>query len=243
VVEDWETTPIALQRESDAWRKTISFIREFRHVCDPHLLVNTPVLSAGLDALAALRDPEKLLLDLLDRPAQVARALQQVRQAYHEIAEELAGELDWDGRGSCNWLGMYHPRRINTLQCDFSCMISAALFEAFQVPCLVEEARHYDAVAYHLDGPQAAHQLPAICRIDAIAVVQYVPIPSETAAHVENVYEQALALGKGVIRPARCEQALDIWRRWPDRKLIFTMWLPTRDEALRVLERFASAAV
>ena len=240
-VRDWKESPIQLQRQSDTWRKTIDFIRVFRRVCDPYLLVDAPVLSAGLDALAAIRGPEKLLVDLLDTPACVAAALAQVRRAYHEVVEELARELSWDQRGSCNWLGMYHPRRINTLQCDFSCMISADLFRAFQVPCLVDEARHYDAAAYHLDGPQAVHHLPEICRLDAIQVVQYVPVPSESPAHIESVYEQTLQLGKGIIRPATCQQALDIWRRWPDRQLIFSMWLPNRDEAQRVIARFENA--
>ena len=240
-VDNWGDVDIALQRGSEGWCKTLEFIRTFRKTCDGHMLVNAPVLSAGLDCLAAIRDPEKLLVDLLDHPQKVHHALAGVRRAYNQVVEQLAVELAWGERGSCNWNNMYHPRRVNAIQCDFSCMISADMFREFQVPCLIEEAGHYDAVAYHLDGPQAAHHLPALCQIEKLDIIQYVPVPSESPEHIERVYEQTLSLGKGIIRSVSLPQAMDIWRRWPDRKLIFSMWLPTRNEAQAVLDAFGDA--
>ena len=97
-MDNWGDVDIALQRGSEGWCKTLEFIRTFRKTCDGHMLVNAPVLSAGLDCLAAIRDPEKLLVDLLDHPQKVHHALAGVRRAYNQVVEQLAVELAWGER-------------------------------------------------------------------------------------------------------------------------------------------------
>ena len=237
-VEDWDDAEIALKRDSFAWQRTIEFVRAWRARCDGTLLVNAPVLSAGLDALAAIRGPQRLLLDLIDCPPKVHRALEAVRRAYHEVVTVLAKELGWLDTGSADWNGMYCSGWAQTIQCDFSCMIGRERFGEFAVPCLHHQAGHYEAVTYHLDGPQAAHHLEAICAIPEIGVIQYVPVPGETPEHVEGVYRDALSLGKGVVRGADPETIRRMWDESPDRRLVFSLWMGSRKEAEEFLASF-----
>ena len=152
-VEDWDDAEIRFRRESFYWERTLEFIAAMRRRCDGRVLVGSPVLSAGLDALSAVRGPQRLLEDLVERPEQVHRACEAVRAAYDEVVEVGSAALGWDEMGSVNWLGMYHGGRVNTIQSDISCMISPAMFRQFELPNLRHQAGHFDAVAYHLDGP------------------------------------------------------------------------------------------
>jgi len=237
-VRDWDDAPIELKRDSFYWERTLEFIRAFRARCDGSLLVCAPVLSAGLDVLAAIRGPQELLTDLMDRPQKVQRALADVRRVYGEVIPVLAEALGWTERGSANWQSMYCSGRTSIIQCDFSCMIGRGMFREFALPCLEDEASYYDAVTYHLDGPQAAHHLEALCAMPGIDVIQYVPVPSETREHVESVYEGALALGKGIIRGADAALARRMWAEHPGRRLVFSLGMGSRREAEELMDSF-----
>ena len=237
-VRDWDDCPIELKRDAVYWQRTLDFIRAFRARCDGSLLINTPVLSAGLDALAAIRGPQELLTDLMDRPDRVQRALADVRRVYGEVVVALGDALGWSERGSANWLGMYCSGLTNVIQCDFSCMIGRDMFREFALPCLEDEASRWDAVAYHLDGPQAAHHLDALCAMPGIGVIQYVPVPSETREHVESVYERALALGKGIIRGADAALVRRTWAAHRGGRLVFSLWMNSRREAEELMASF-----
>jgi hypothetical protein len=104
-VKDWDDASIVLKRDSVYWERTLGFIRAFRARCDGSLLINTPVLSAGLDALAAIRGTQELLTDLMDCPDKVQRAAAHVRRAYGEVVEALGNALGWSERGSANGWG------------------------------------------------------------------------------------------------------------------------------------------
>ncbi len=239
-VENWDDFEIRLHAESAPWLKTIEIIRTLRERLGGKLFINMPVLSAGLDALSALRGPEKLLMDLADCPEKIAAALKKVCAVYDEVVKGMAEVCDWDRTGSLNWNGMYHPGRINTIQCDCSGMISPDLFRELAIPCLVHEASHYQAVTYHLDGPQALKHLEALCALPELDVIQYMPGLQETKEAIENTYHRIASLGKGVVvvRGADPEMVRRIWNEFPDRKLVFHMTFPTVKEAEKFIASF-----
>jgi hypothetical protein len=237
-VEDWDRAEIRFRPESFYWTRTVEILRAMRAACDGKVLICAPVLSGGLDALSAVRGPRELLTDLLDRPDQIQRALADVRRAYHQVVEALAAELDWQSLGSANWNGMYHPRRTNTIQSDVSCMLSSRMYEEFEVPSLRDQAAHFDAVAYHLDGPGAVHHLPAIAAIEGIRTIQYVPGPKDNDQHVEEVYRQIDSLGQPAVRYIAPQAAHDTWNALATRRAVYAASLPTRREAEEFIESF-----
>jgi hypothetical protein len=237
-VEDWDRTEIRFRRESFYWTRTVECLRAMRAACDGKMLICSPVLSGGLDALSAIRGPRELLTDLLDRPDRIQRALADVRQAYHQVVEALSVELDWDSQGSANWNGMYHPRRTNTIQSDISCMLSSRMFEDFEVPSLRDQAAHFDAVAYHLDGPGAVHHLPAIAAIEGIRTIQYVPTPKESPEHVEEVYRRIDSLGQAAIRGVAPQAARSTWDALTTRRAVLSVSPASRREAEDLIASF-----
>lgn len=237
-VESWDETELRFQRDGFYWQRTVELARACRARCDGVFLVNAPVQSAGLDALAAVRGTQRLLTDLVDCPEKVQEALAQVRAAYDEIVAAVAREFAWDTFGSCNWCGLYSSGYTNTIQCDFSCMISSGMFAEFELANLRHQASHYDQVTYHLDGPQARHHLPAVCTVPGIEVIQYVAIPREDPAHVESVYRQALDQGKAIVRGVSAEVARDLWRKYPRARLVLQVDVKTRREAEAFMASF-----
>ena len=133
-IKDWDDAEIRFRRDSFWWKRTVDFAHALRKRCDGKLLIAAPTLVANLDALAAIRGAKELLLDLIMCPDKVQRALNAVCQAYEEILEALSDELGFDKFGSINRHGMYCAGKIDVLQCDFSCMISPAMFRSLYLP-------------------------------------------------------------------------------------------------------------
>jgi len=195
--EDLDDTEIRFQREGVWWRKTVEMARLIRERCDGNLLIAPPCLSANLDALAAIRGIENLLVDMVTAPDKVKRALSRVCDAHDEVVQALCALLATDAYGSINLEGFYTSGRQNRPQCDMSCMISQSMFAEFAKPALVREAANMDAVVYHLDGPGAIQHVEALCDIEKLDLITWVP--GEGNAHLDwsALYKKIIGLGKG----------------------------------------------
>lgn len=230
-VQDWDAVELKFRPESKWWEHTARFAAALRRRCEGRLLIAAPTLVANLDALEAVRGPQSLMMDLVDRPAAVHRALEQVTRAHQEILRALAELLGYQTWGSITRHGLYSLGRIGVPQCDASCMISAEMFREFVVPYLTREIAHYDATEYHLDGPDAIKHLESVCAIDRVGVIQWVPGAGEAAEQDWTELRRRIdALGKGQFLAG---QAVDIkrqWREYRSKRLIFRMNAKSRDE-------------
>jgi hypothetical protein len=198
-VEDWNRQEIRFHREGYWWQRTVEFGRALRARCDGKLLIAGPPLAANLDVLAALRGSENLLMDLAICPDRIKQVLDDVCRAHSEIIEALAELLDWDRLGSVNNEGTYCSGRHVRPQCDLSCMISTDMFREFVIPCLQREADDTDAFVYHLDGPGALHHVPALCQLEKLGLIAYVPgQPGQPGRDAEqSLHTRIDRLGKG----------------------------------------------
>ena len=131
--------------------------------------------------------------------------------AHTQILEAYAQLLDFDTYGSINVEGLYTPGRQSRPQCDMSCMISREMFREFVVPCLNYEADDVDAMHYHLDGPGAIHHLKALCEIEGLDVISWVPGTGEGQTQDWTaLYKKIDDLGKGQTRGASHED-IDVY--------------------------------
>jgi len=237
-VEDLATVDIRFDPKRKWWKRTEAFARALRARCDGKLLIASNTLVSNLDALSAIRGPQNLLMDLLDNPDAIHRALAQIDQAHADILEALAGLLDYPRFGSINRHGMYCRGRINVPQCDFSCMISPDQFREFALPYLRKEMGRLDAVEYHLDGPDAIRHLDALCEIDDLDVIQWVPGSGENERKDWTpLLDRIDALNKGQIRGGSPAKASQLWRNYRSRKLFFLLSATSRGEVEDSLAR------
>jgi 5-methyltetrahydrofolate--homocysteine methyltransferase len=228
-IEDLDRTEIRFRKDGYWWKRTVEFGQALRQRCDGKLLIAGPPLAANLDVLAAMRGSQNLLMDLVMCPDAVKRALDAICRAHTEIIQALAELLDWDSLGSMNNEGAYVSGRQSRPQCDFSCMISEEMFREFAIPCLQSEGNDADAFVYHLDGPGAIRHVPALCELDALDLVCYVPgQPGQPGREREtNLGENIDELGKG-----------QMCLFHPNREKITFGWKP--DDILRARQAFKS---
>ncbi len=207
-------TPIRFRPDCRWWETTVAITRAFRARADGRLIIYWSELSGGLDALAALRGPERLVLDLIERPDDVKRALAQLDQAHDDVRAALAAELDIPRWGSLTRHGMYARGWTSVPQCDFSCMISAPMFREFGIASLVRECALLDGASYHLDGPGAIRHLEALAEVPRLRLIQWQPGAGNAAtADWTALYDHIGRLGLGLWRVGHRRDLLDCWRR------------------------------
>jgi len=133
-------------------------------------------IHGGGDAVAALRDPQILNLDLIDHPHEVKRAMALVEKVWFQVYE---GELEIIrnySEGVTTWMNLWHPGKWYPVSCDFICMISPAMFRGFILPELLAEINYLDRSIFHLDGPRAAAiHLDDLLSIKKLDAIQWVP--------------------------------------------------------------------
>jgi 5-methyltetrahydrofolate--homocysteine methyltransferase len=223
-VEDWDETEVRFHPEGYWWQRTVEAAGVLLERCGGKILICPPTLVANLDALSALRGPQRLMIDLAVCPEKVQRALGQVNAAHTQIMAACARAFQFDRYGSMNVEGAYTTGTQSRPQCDASCMISPAMFRELVAPCLESEADDADAFVYHLDGPGAIKHLEALCGIPKLDMIAWVHGAGDEDKDWSALYDRIDRLGKGQWHYVTGrEQIKQAWHKYTSRKLAFTI--------------------
>ena len=237
-VEDWDDADIRFQPEGKWWRRTAEVIERFRRRCDGRLIIYGTHLQGGLDCLVALRGAQGVLSDLLDVPEKVLDALRRVDRAIDDVRAAMAEALDVATYGSLNRFGMYSRGVIDVPQCDASCMVSGEMFARFALPSLAHEVGGLDASIYHLDGVDAIRHLEALCSLEELDMIQWVPGAGKEDEDWSDLRQRIDELGKGQIYHSGNPTASEvkaIWESFSARKLCFHVRADVHDELKALL--------
>jgi len=182
------------------WDFTLRLAREQLRLGRGKFLTSFPDLIEGLDTLAAMRGTEALLYDLVERPDWVRDSLRQITESYFLCYDALYQMIRDDRGGSHFW--SWAPGRLAKLQCDFSAMISPAMFDEFMMPVLREMTERLDFSIYHWDGPGAIAHLDHLLALSRLNMIQWTP--GAGAAPVWDrrwwpLYHRILDAGKRVL--------------------------------------------
>jgi len=74
------------------------------------------------------------------------------------------------------------------------------MFREFVVPALESEANDVDAMAYHLDGPDAIKHVDALCEIGKLDMILWVPGFKDQHRDWTWLFDKIESLGKGYAR-------------------------------------------
>ena len=171
--------------------------------------------NAGImDALAAIRGSEELLMDMLTDPEFVEEALQRLLPIYKETEEELFELVEENNQGSVlAWMHMWAPKRLAQLQCDLSVMISNEMFNRFVMPELEELSSWLDYPLYHFDGIEQIRHLDSLLSIDKLRAIQWVAVEGQPSPlEFIPVLQKIQKAGKGLVvqaKPHEVEKLLD----------------------------------
>ena len=135
-------------------------------------LAAIPPLLGGGDIRAALRDPQALCVDLMERPDEVKALNSRITDDMLRIYDTCCKRIKRGRTPVCTWdfVGGQKPF---VQQNDFSCMISDTLFKEIFLPDIRRECNHMTACIYHLDGPRALRSLDLLLETPNLHAVQW----------------------------------------------------------------------
>ena len=233
IVEDWDEFEYKITPDNRWWEHTKKMTQAAVDAGEGRYFVAHSDIGGPTDILSLLRGPDKLCIDLLERPEAVVRARIEVTKLWFHVYEKLYEIVNARMEGSCSWMGIWHPGKTYPLQCDFSCMISPELFQKYVLPELVEQAKFLDRTIYHLDGPGAIKHLDALLAAPEIDGIQWVPGAGEKmAVHWIPMLKKIQKAGKLVLCSAFAADARTLLEELSPRGLILSVGgVETREEA------------
>jgi hypothetical protein len=153
----------------------------------------------GGDAIAALREPQRLAVDMLEHVDSIKRLLARIADDYYRAYDIFYAKLRAAGQPITSWTTLIDDGKFYIPSNDFSIMISTPMFEDVYIPGLVDECRFLDRSIYHLDGPGALRHLDTILAIPELDALQFVPGAGNEGFHRwVDVYRRAQAAGKAI---------------------------------------------
>ncbi len=132
----------------------------------------TDIHNAG-DTLAAIRDPQQLCLDMIERPGEVKRAIDFLNGLRRERFDENVAWTKSQG-GTTTWLSCFSTEVYACTQIDFIVLIGPAMFREFLLGELNDAGNGADHVCYHLDGPDEIKHLDDLLAMDNLQAIQWV---------------------------------------------------------------------
>ena len=154
-------------------------------------------LGAPLDTISTFRPGEKLVFDLLNNPGEVRRLVWDCHRLWFRYFDEIDSILRPVNPGYGSWAGIFSETPHYMLQCDFCCMIGPEMFDEFVRGELEAACKRLANPFFHLDGPDALVHLDALCEMDDLKGIQWVPGAGQEAPLAwVHVYRRILDSGK-----------------------------------------------
>lgn len=216
VKEWWQFPCVQFDRQNRWWELTQLMLKRSGERFQGKAILGFTDIHGGGDAVAALRDPQTLALDLVDHPEEVLMAMECVESIWFDVYAEQLDLIRQYSAGASTWMNLWHPGKWYPVSCDFICMISPAMVEKFILPELLAEISYLDRSIFHLDGPGALKHLDALLAIDKLGAIQWVPgANSGPIAQWFPILKRIQAAGKGLqihIEPRELESVMETLR-------------------------------
>lgn len=194
--------PLAFSPANRWWLKHEAIYRELVRVADGNFLVGCPDIIENIDILSAMRDPQTLLVDMIDRPEWVKTRTREITAAFFAAYERMYDIIKSPDGGSCfGPFQVWGPGKTVKVQCDAAAMISKPMFDEFVLPDLAEQCARLDNTMFHLDGTHAMHHLDSLLSIPDLDAIEWTPqygIPGGGDLMWADLYKRILSAGKSV---------------------------------------------
>lgn len=192
-------------------------LAQTRDGADHRYAVGCPDIIENIDIVAALRDPQLLLMDMIERPDWVLEKVDEVNRAFFEVYDRVYDIIKMpDGSSVFGAFQLWGPGKVAKVQCDASAMFSPRMFERFVVPALTEQCEWLDCSLFHLDGHQCIPHLDLLLDIEPLQAIEWTPdpqVPSGGSPTWYPMYRKILDAGKSVqaiqVKPEEVMPLLD----------------------------------
>lgn len=176
-IQDWATrAPMTVQANNEWWQMSQRLLQEGPSQLADVAVLGIPDLQGGGQILDLLRGTERLALDLIEHPEEIVKAIEEINTAWFYYWRRCNDLLHSDQQGYLDWLGIWSAIPAVTVECDFSIMISADMFNEFFLPGVRWQTEQVERSIYHLDGEGSIRHLDALLSLDTLNGIQWVPV-------------------------------------------------------------------
>jgi hypothetical protein len=236
--QSWgEAECLAFDRSNRWYRLLQDLTRASLQQACGRYLVSGQAFGCSSDVIADLWGLEPTLEAMLERPAAVAAAARTLTAISKTLYDEMDALCAPHQQGTIDWLCLWCPGRIWTLQSDLCCMISPEHFRDFVLEELRAEAEHVDHSFYHLDGPGAIRHLDALLSIQALDGIQWVPGAGSPEDPIEwiDLFRRVQAAGKKLLIYCPPERVTPLLEKIAKQGVFLWVWASSQDQAECVL--------
>ena len=194
--------PLRFDPETKWWKITEATLKECAELGHGKYLAGCPDLIENIDILAALREPQNLLLDMALRPEWVIEKVDEINQVFFEAYGRIYDIIKLaDGSSAFGAFSLWGPGKTVKVQCDASAMFSPEMFERFVVPALTRQCDWLDCSMFHLDGHQCICHLDLLLSIESLDAIEWTPdpqVPGGGSPEWYDLYRRVLDASKSV---------------------------------------------
>ncbi len=184
------------------YQLALDLLRETKKVAADNYFTGFPDLIEHVDTLAALRDPQTLMMDMALYPDWVESMLIELNKLWFKVYDTMYDIIrEPDGSSVFQAFSLWAPGKTAKIQCDNAAMISPAMFRRFVVPRLREQCQFLDYSMFHLDGPDCLCHVDALLEIEELDAIEWTPgpkVPRGGDLHWKELYRRILDAGKSV---------------------------------------------
>ena len=181
--------------QQEMLKKAVSLAKE-------DFYVNIPDIVENLDILSALRGPQELCYDILDKPDCIRRGVEKIDDLYFNYFDRCRDIVKADDNtNSYTAFNILGYGRTAKIQCDFCALISPDMFREYVQLSLRRQCCQLDHSVYHLDGPDAIKHLDALMEIEELDALQWTCGAGQPDGACEKwypIYDKVRSAGKGL---------------------------------------------
>ena len=246
VIEDWASWEWKFDAQTNpTWQTILRIVERFvQGAQEGQFLVGSPELGNGADVLSLMRGMGRLAMDLMIEPDAVKKGVDVISDIWVQLMEQVHCMTEGVNEGGVlAWMGLWAPGRIDQIACDFSSVISPAMFREFFVPEIVKMGEWCDYGVYHLDGPTCMNNmLDVLLEIPQIKVIQFTPgvgsAPTSTQAYLPR-YRKILGSGRSLYLLVQPHEVEKLLAELPPEGLFMRTYVETQDEADEMIRKVA----
>ena len=231
-----EFTDLRFHPEGKWWTAIERATKALLEELGEELVVSFVDIGGAADILASAVGTEQLLLDVIERPEVVRKAVVHCHKLWMQAYE--ANYRWFVGRQEVTtpWWPVLSRGRTYMTQCDFNAMISPKVFADLFADELGEIYKSLDNGCFHLDGIGTEGHVPALLAQEGLHCIQWVPEPGTSALKHKKMLRGIQEAGVNITFLMRPEEVEIACREFDPRRLLLSVECRTEAEARELVE-------
>jgi hypothetical protein len=200
------------------------------------VVVSITDIGGVADILASAVGTEQLLLEVVERPEVVKRAVDHCHTLWMEAYED---NCSWFARRqdvTAPWWPVLSRGRTYMTQCDFNAMISPQVFADLFADELGAIYQQLDDGAFHLDGIGTEVHVPALLAQKGLHCIQWVPEPGTSALRHMKMLREIQQAGVSIAFAMKPEEVEIACREFDHRRLMLSVECQSEAQAVELIE-------